>query len=248
MIIIKSAKEIEMMRHPGRIVGEVLAEVSGKVRVGVTTLELDALAEELIIKKGGRPAFKGYRGYPSTLCTSINEEVVHGIPSKRKLRDGDILSIDLGVFSQGYYGDAAVTLPVGDISKEARGLIESTKRSLYKGIEAAVAGNHLYDVSFAIQKQAEGDGYSVVRDFVGHGIGVSLHEEPQVPNYGSPGKGPLLKEGMVLAIEPMINMKGYDVRVTGDDWTVVTADGSLSAHFEHTVAIGSGGAVILTSI
>ncbi|MBU2591663.1 MAG: type I methionyl aminopeptidase [Nitrospinota bacterium] len=248
MIIIKSAKEIEMMRRPGRIVGEVLAEVSEKVKVGVTTQELDALAEELILRRGAKPAFKGYRGYPSTLCTSVNEEVVHGIPSRRKLREGDILSIDLGVFSQGYYGDAAVTLPVGNISKEAQGLIESTKRSLYKGIEAAVAGNRLYDVSFAVQKQAEGDGYSVVRDFVGHGIGTSLHEEPQVPNYGSPGKGPLLKVGMVLAIEPMINMKGYDVRVTGDDWTVVTVDGSLSAHFEHTVAIGSNGAVILTSI
>lgn len=248
MIIIKSPEEIETMRFSSRIVAEVLAKVSEKVRAGVTTRDLDIFAEELILKRGAKPAFKGYRGFPSTLCTSINEEVVHGIPSRRQLREGDILSIDLGVFSQGYYGDAAVTVPVGNVSKEAQGLIDTTKRSLFKGIEAAVAGNRLYDVSFAVQKEAEGGGYSVVRDFVGHGIGTSLHEEPQVPNYGSPGRGPLLKEGMVIAIEPMINMNGYNVRVTEDDWTVVTADGSLSAHFEHTVAIRSNGPEILTSI
>ncbi len=248
MIILKSRHEIEKMKISNRIVVEVLEEIKKKIRVGVTTIELDRLAESVILKKGGTPAFKGYRGYPNSLCISINEQVVHGIPSNRRLKDGDLVSIDLGVYHDGYYGDAAITVGAGEITPEAKRLLDATQKALYIGIEKARAGNHLSDISNAVQMYVEGEGFSVVRAFVGHGIGTSLHEEPQVPNFGEAGKGPLLKSGMVLAIEPMVNAGVCDVEVLEDDWTVVTADGSLSAHFEHTVAVTDNGVEILTEL
>lgn len=248
MIILKSRHEIEKMKISNRIVVEVLEEIKKKIRVGVTTIELDRLAESVILKKGGTPAFKGYRGYPNSLCISINEQVVHGIPSNRRLKDGDLVSIDLGVYHDGYYGDAAITVGAGEITLEAKRLLDATQKALYIGIEKARAGNHLSDISNAVQMYVEGEGFSVVRAFVGHGIGTSLHEEPQVPNFGEAGKGPLLKSGMVLAIEPMVNAGVSDVEVLEDDWTVVTADGSLSAHFEHTVAVTDNGVEILTEL
>ena len=248
MIILKSRHEIEKMKISNRIVVEVLEEIKKKIRVGVTTIELDRLAESVILKKGGTPAFKGYRGYPNSLCISINEQVVHGIPSNRRLKDGDLVSIDLGVYHDGYYGDAAITVGAGEITSEAKRLLDATQKALYIGIEKAMAGNHLSDISNAVQMYVEREGFSVVRAFVGHGIGTSLHEEPQVPNFGEAGKGPLLKSGMVLAIEPMVNAGVSDVEVLEDDWTVVTADGSLSAHFEHTVAVTDNGVEILTKI
>lgn len=248
MIILKSRHEIEKMKISNRIVVEVLEEIKKKIRVGVTTIELDRLAESVILKKGGTPAFKGYRGYPNSLCISINEQVVHGIPSNRRLKDGDLVSIDLGVYHDGYYGDAAITVGTGEITLEAKRLLDATQKALYIGIEKARAGNHLSDISNAVQMYVEGEGFSVVRAFVGHGIGTSLHEEPQVPNFGEAGKGPLLKNGMVLAIEPMVNAGVSDVEVLEDDWTVVTADGSLSAHFEHTVAVTDNGVEILTEL
>jgi len=248
MIILKSRHEIEKMKISNRIVVEVLEEIKKKIRVGVTTIELDRLAESVILKKGGTPAFKGYRGYPNSLCISINEQVVHGIPSNRRLKDGDLVSIDLGVYHDGYYGDAAITVGAGEITFEAKRLLDATQKALYVGIEKARAGNHLSDISNAVQMYVEREGFSVVRAFVGHGIGTSLHEEPQVPNFGEAGKGPLLKNGMVLAIEPMVNAGVSDVEVLEDDWTVVTADGSLSAHFEHTVAVTDNGVEILTKI
>ncbi|HAP66381.1 MAG TPA: type I methionyl aminopeptidase [Nitrospinae bacterium] len=248
MIILKSRHEIEKMKISNRIVVEVLEEIKKKIRVGVATIELDRLAESVILKKGGTPAFKGYRGYPNSLCISINEQVVHGIPSNRRLKDGDLVSIDLGVYHDGYYGDAAITVGAGEITPEAKRLLDATQKALYIGIEKARAGNHLSDISNAVQMYVEREGFSVVRAFVGHGIGTSLHEEPQVPNFGEAGKGPLLKSGMVLAIEPMVNAGVSDVEVLEDDWTVVTADGSLSAHFEHTVAVTDNGVEILTKI
>ncbi len=248
MIILKSRHEIEKMKISNRIVVEVLEEIKKKIRLGVTTIELDRLAESVILKKGGTPAFKGYRGYPNSLCISINEQVVHGIPSNRRLKDGDLVSIDLGVYHDGYYGDAAITVGAGEITPEAKRLLDATQKALYIGIEKARAGNHLSDISNAVQMYVEGEGFSVVRAFVGHGIGTSLHEEPQVPNFGEAGKGPLLKSGMVLAIEPMVNAGVCDVEVLEDDWTVVTADGSLSAHFEHTVAVTDNGVEILTEL
>jgi len=248
MIIYRSPEEIERIRESNKIVAEILLKIRKEIRPGVKTAELDRFAEEYIVKKGAKPAFKGYRGFPSTLCTSINEEVVHGIPSERKLEDGDILSIDVGVLFDGYYGDAAVTIGVGNISQEAKKLLEVTERALSLGIEKAKEGNYLSDISHAIQRTAEGSFFSVVRAFVGHGIGTKLHEEPQVPNFGSPGHGPKLKKGMVLAIEPMINAGGSDVRILEDNWTVVTSDGNLSAHFEHTVAITDNGCEILSQI
>ena len=248
MIILKSRHEIEKMKISNRIVVEVLEEIKKKIRVGVATIELDRLAESVILKKGGTPAFKGYRGYPNSLCISINEQVVHGIPSNRRLKEGDLVSIDLGVYHDGYYGDAAITVGAGEITSEAKRLLDATQKALYIGIEKAMAGNHLSDISNAVQMYVEGEGFSVVRAFVGHGIGTSLHEEPQVPNFGEAGKGPLLKSGMVLAIEPMVNAGVSDVEVLEDDWTVVTADGSLSAHFEHTVAVTDNGVEILTKI
>jgi len=246
VIILRSRQEIQKLGASNRIVAKVLQELRELVKVGVTTLELDTYAERLMERMGATPAFKGYRGFPKTLCTSINEQVVHGIPGNRRLKEGDILSIDTGVLYDGYYGDAAMTVGVGSISEGAARLLRVTEEALYLGIEQAREGNHLSDISHAIQSHAEGAGFSVVREYVGHGIGAKLHEEPQVPNFGPPGRGPLLKAGMVLAIEPMINVGGSDVETLPDNWTVVTADRSLSAHFEHTIAITEDRAVILS--
>ncbi len=246
MIILKRPEEIEKIRKSNIIVSEILEALKEKIRPGITTLELNRHSEELAKKKGARPAFKGYRGYPFALCTSVNSEVVHGMPSSRVLRSGDIISLDFGAYYQGYYGDAAITVPVGDIDEKARLLLETTEQSLYDGILQARAGNRLGNISAAVQSRVEAAGFSVVRDFVGHGIGKNLHEEPQVPNFGVNGRGIELRSGMVLAIEPMVNAGTYKVRVLPDGWTVVTEDGQLSAHFEHTVAITEDGPVILS--
>jgi methionyl aminopeptidase len=236
------------MRAAGRLVGEVLTALTGRVAPGVTTADLDEIAEKLITDAGAIPAFKGYHGYPATICASINEEVIHGIPSgHRVLKDGDILSIDVGASLEGYFGDSAITLPVGHVSEEAAQLLRVTEEALYKAIEVAKPGGRVSDIGHAVQQHVEAYGYSVVREFVGHGIGQRMHEEPQVPNYGEPGRGPRLVEGMVLAIEPMVNAGRQAVRVLADGWTAVTRDGSLSAHFEHTVAVTSGEPWILTA-
>ena len=248
MIFIKSDDEVARMRKPNRIVAELLDYLGGLVRPGVTTKELDTKAEEFIRKRGGKPAFKGYHGFPATICASINEEVVHGIPGSRRLKEGDIIGIDLGVVMDGFYGDAAKTFAVGKIDSEAKRLMEVTEASLYKGISQAVAGNRLYDISHAVQQHVEAAGFSVVREFVGHGIGRQLHEDPQVPNYGPPHQGPELEEGMALAIEPMVNEGTWQVKVLQDGWTVVTADGKRSAHFEHTIVITGNGPEILTRL
>jgi methionyl aminopeptidase len=241
VIILKTPAEIEIMARASRLVAETLAMLRREVRVGVTTEDLDRLAEQFIRSHGGTPAFKGYRNYPKTLCASINDQVVHGIPSKRVLKEGDIIGLDLGAIVDGFYGDSAVTVVVGNVNPRIANLVKVTEESLYAGIAQAVVGNRLSDISHAVQRHAEAAGFSVVTDFVGHGIGRQLHEEPQVPNYGKPGQGPRLQEGMVLAIEPMINMGNSGVRVLDDRWTAVTTDGSLSAHFEHTIAIQSSG-------
>lgn len=246
MITLKSDQEIELMREAGRIVALTHKILARAVVPGITTAELDIIAEKNIRAHGGEPAFKGYNGFPASICTSINEQVVHGIPSLRKLKEGEIISIDVGVCYRGYYGDAAVTLPVGKISDQAARLIEVTRDSLYKGIEFARTGNRLSDISHAVQTFAESQGYHVVRNYVGHGIGTSMHEEPEIPNFGRPGRGPKLGKGMVLAIEPMINIGTWQVETLEDNWTVVTQDASFSAHFEHTVAIREEGAEILT--
>ncbi len=246
MIPLKTAEEIQIMREANRIVGEVLKELKRIIRPGINTSLLDRKAEEGIRKRGAIPAFKGYRGYPAVLCVSVNEEVVHGIPGRRILREGDIVSLDLGVKYRGFYGDAAVTLPVGKISEKARKLLQTTRNALYQAIEKAIVGNYLGDISWAIQSYVEKEGFQVVRDFVGHGIGENLHEEPQIPNFGNPGTGPRLEEGMVLAIEPMVNEGTWEVKILEDGWTAVTLDGSLSAHFEHTVAVTRDGPYILS--
>jgi methionyl aminopeptidase len=248
MIIIKSSREIEQLKRSNVIVAEVFEKLKGMIAPGVTTKELDRVAEEYIVLRGARPAFKGYRGYPATLCISVNEEVVHGIPSQRQLNAGDIVSLDVGVNLSGYFGDAAMTFPVGEVDSEAKRLLEVTEKALYIGIEKAMVGNRLYDISYAIQKWVESHGFSVVRDFVGHGIGRDLHEEPQIPNFGSPHQGPRLEKGMVFALEPMVNEGAYGVRVLSDGWTVVTADGKRSAHFEHTIVISDNGAEILSTL
>ena len=236
------------MREAGRLVGEVLTELAAQVAPGVSTGDLDALAERRIREAGAMPAFKGYHGYPAAICASINDEVIHGIPSGRRLlQEGDIISIDVGVSLDGYFGDSAVTLPVGQVSEEAATLLRVTEESLYKAIEAARPGNRVSDIGHAVQRHVEAFGFSVVREFVGHGIGEKMHEEPQVPNYGEPGRGPRLAEGMVLAIEPMVNAGKPAVKVLGDGWTAVTKDGSLAAHFEHTVAVTADGPRILTA-
>jgi len=234
------------MRQSNRLVAQVLRKLKEAIKPGISTKELDQIAERSIRKGGGTPAFKGYRGYPASLCVSVNEEVVHGIPGPRRLKEGDIVSLDLGVYLHGYYGDAAITVPVGKVSQEATMLQEVTQQALYKGIEQARSGKRLFDISHAIQSWVESFGLSVVRDFVGHGIGRDLHEDPQVPNFGPPHHGPRLLPGMVLAIEPMINIGTWEIKVLRDGWTVVTSDGSLSAHFEHTVAITDAGPDILS--
>jgi methionyl aminopeptidase len=248
LIVLKSLKEIQRMKAPCSIVAEVLKIVAEKVSVGITTIELNALAESEVAKRKAKPAFKGYCGYPASLCCSLNNQVVHGIPDARPLQDGDILSLDFGAYCDGFYGDAAVTVPVGTVSDVASKLISATERSLLKAIEKSVTQNRLSDISNAVQTYIESHGFSVVRDFVGHGIGRSLHESPQVPNYGLPNTGPKLRSGMVLAIEPMVNEKSHEVKVLADGWTAVTLDGGLSAHFEHTVAITDNGPEILTLI
>jgi methionyl aminopeptidase len=248
LIILKSKHEIETMALACRIVAEVLREIRKRVVPNITTMALDEFVEDYICSKGAIPAFKGYRGYPASLCTSVNEQVVHGIPSSTALRDGDIISLDIGVHYRGFYGDAAITLPVGDVSAEAKKLLSVTEEALYLGIERAVSGNRLFDISSAIQNHVEKEGFAVVRSFVGHGIGRQLHEEPQLPNFGRPGEGPALREGMTLAIEPMVNSGGHEVEILSDGWTAITGDRRLSAHFEHTVAITSNGPEILTKI
>lgn len=246
MIILKSQDEIERMAHAGRIVANVLDEIRHVIAPGISTIEIDTFVESYIKGRGAVPAFKGYRGYPASVCTSVNEQVVHGIPSGRKLREGDIISLDIGVFCEGFYGDAALTLKVGEVSDTAERLLSVTEKSLYCGIEKAIPGNRLLDISSAIQNEVESAGFSVVRTFVGHGIGRELHEDPQLPNFGRKGEGPVLEVGMTLAIEPMVNAGTWEIRILDDGWTAVTKDGTLSAHFEHTVAITEGGPVILT--
>jgi methionyl aminopeptidase len=246
VIFLKSPGEIEKMAKSGRIVADVLEALKDVVKIGLTTKEIEDFADERIKALGGIPAFKGYRGYPASVCTSVNEQVVHGIPSSRVLKDGDIVSIDIGVLLDGFYGDGAVTIPVGTIDREASELIRVTEEALYLGIQSAVEGNRLYDISGAIQRHVEKNGFSVVRLFVGHGIGRELHEEPQVPNYGVPGQGPRLKRGMTLAIEPMVNAGSHEVIIQDDGWTAVTRDGKKSAHFEHTVLVTSDKPRILT--
>lgn len=249
MIIIKSPQEIEKIALSCRIVAEILESLKTFVKVGISTADIETYVEKEIKKRNAIPAFKGYRGYPSSVCVSVNNQVVHGIPSRQiKLKSGDIVSIDLGVVLNGFYGDGAVTIPIGNIDAEAARLIKVAEDAFYRGIEKAVSGNRVSDISAAIQKHVESNGFSVVRAFVGHGIGRSLHEEPQVPNFGRPGQGPRLKEGMTIAIEPMVNAGGSDVKILDDGWTAVTADGSLSAHYEHTVLITKTGAEILTKI
>jgi len=246
MIICKSEAEIERMKEAGAIVASCLRFAQRNMTVGLTTAEIDQHIEKIIRSGGAKPAFKGYRGYPASACISVNEQVVHGIPGKRRLRAGDIVGIDVGAELRGYFGDAAATFAIGSLSSEGNTLLQVTRSALYAGIEAARIGNRLGDVSNAIQRTGEGHGFSVVREFVGHGIGRSMHEEPQVPNFGDRGRGPVLEEGMVLALEPMLNMGTYEVKVLRDGWTVVTADGKPSAHFEHTVAITANGPRILT--
>jgi methionyl aminopeptidase len=247
MIILKTPDEIAIMAKASRIVAEVLEILKQGVRPGVTTDELDRVAELEIRARGAIPAFKGYRNYPKTLCASVNEQVVHGIPSKRVLKEGDIIGLDLGAIVGGFYGDSAVTVAVGRIDEKTAALVRITEESLSLAIEQARVGNRLSDISHAVQRHVEAAGYSVVTEFVGHGIGRQLHEEPQVPNYGKPGQGPRLQAGMLLAIEPMVNMGGSAVRVLDDRWTAVTVDGSLSAHFEHTIAIQPSGPALVLS-
>jgi methionyl aminopeptidase len=248
MVIFKSQNEIDRIRKASQIVARTLNLLESHVQPGISTRELDQIAESEIRKAGAIPAFKGYRGFPATLCVSINEEVVHGIPSDRKLKEGDIVGLDLGCIWDGFYGDAAKTYPVGEISEEAKRLLETTEKSLLIGIDQARVGNRIGDIGYAVQTLAESSGYSVVRDFVGHGIGRSLHEDPQVPNYGNRGQGPRIKAGMVIAIEPMVCQGRADVEVLADNWTAVTRDGSLAAHFEHSIAITDNGPEILSVV
>jgi methionyl aminopeptidase len=246
MIIYKSREEIETMDRCNRVVTRVLAALSRQVGAGVSTHDLDQEAERMCREAGVRPAFKGYRGYPAVLCASINDEVVHGIPSRQRvLKDGDIIGLDFGVVLDGYYGDGAITVGVGPVADKAQALMRATREALYLGIEQARPGNRLSDIGAAVQRHVESRGYSVVRDFVGHGIGTALHEDPQVPNYGAPGTGPVLKEGLVLAIEPIVNAGAAAVRIGADGWTASTTDGSLSAHFERSVAITADGPWLL---
>ncbi len=246
MIIYKSEGEIELMRQSSQIVARILTELEAMVKPGLKTKELDSFAETRALELGARPAFKGYRGYPASLCTSVNEEIIHGIPSTRVLQEGDILSLDFGAFFEGFYGDAAITVPVGRVSPLAVKLMATAEEAFYQGIDQMRIGRRLSDISHAIQRYVEGQGFSVIRSFVGHGIGFSLHEEPQVPNFGPPGRGPRLRQGLTLAIEPMIAAGDWHEEVLEDGWTAVTKDRSLAAHFEHTVALTARGVEILT--
>ena len=246
MIPIKNKEEIKKMRQASRITSELLSVLEKEICPGITTLELDRIAYDFIKEKGAEPAFKGYQGYPATICASVNEVVVHGIPSSLKLKEGDIISIDVGARLNHYYGDATRTFAVGKISSEVSRLLEVTKKSLDLGIKKMIVGNHLFDISYAIGSYAKKKGYSVVREFVGHGVGKELHEEPEIPNFGSPGQGPFLKSGMVFAIEPMVNIGKKEIKILKDGWTVVTADGKPSAHFEDTVLIAKDGPEVLT--
>jgi len=247
MIILKSERELQYLYDAGQIVAKTHKEVKKAVKPGVTTFELDQAAEEYINSRQAKPAFKGYNGFPATICASVNEQVVHGIPSRlQQLKSGDIISIDIGAVINNYVGDAAVTLPVGEVEDEVRRLLDVTEQALYKGIEMATVNNRLSDISHAVQSFVEKNNFSVVRDYVGHGIGRSMHEEPQIPNFGMPGRGPRLKAGMALAIEPMVNMGTYEVETLHDNWTVVTKDRKRSAHFEHTIAVKDEGPWILT--
>lgn len=247
MVVLKSPKEIEKIRESNQIVAKILSVLQSEVKPGIDTLYLDNLAEELAREHNATPAFKGYRGFPYSLCASVNEAVVHGFPSKRPLKEGDILSMDFGVVFGGYFGDSALTVGVGEVSESASRLMDVTEQALYKGIDKAVANGRLSDISHAVQKHVEDAGFSIVRIFVGHGIGSNLHEDPQIPNFGKPGMGIHLKPGMTLAVEPMVNEKGYDVEILEDGWTAVTKDSGLSAHFEHTIAITNNGPAILSA-
>lgn len=248
MIILKSPEEIKRIAQSCDIVARTLNAIKAIVKSGITTAEIESFADAYIRAKNAVPAFKGYRGYPASICTSVNNEVIHGIPSARVLKEGDILGVDLGVYKDGFYGDAAYTFPVGKICPEVERLLKVTEESLYIGIENARAGNRVSDISYSIQRHVESNGFSVVRAFVGHGVGSELHEEPQVPNFGPPGRGPRLRPGMTLAIEPMVNEGGYEVLILDDGWTAVTTDGKLSAHFEHTVLVTLNEPRILTKI
>lgn len=246
MITLKNPQEIEKMRKAGRVVASTLEALKAAAQVGMTTGDLDELARQKIAEVGAIPSFKGYHGFPGHICASVNEEVVHGIPGNRVLKEGDILSVDLGAIVEGYHGDSAITFPIGSISSEIQLLLQVTEESLYKGIQAAIVGNRLGDVSNAIQTYVDSYRFGIVREFVGHGIGSQMHEDPKIPNYGPPHQGPLLKAGMTLAIEPMVNLGTPDVRILDDQWTVVTRDGKPSAHFEHTILITENGPEILT--
>ena len=246
MITRKNSEELEKMRRAGQIVADAIAAVREAVRPGVTTKQLDEIAEREIRAAGATPSFLGYRGFPATICTSLNEEIVHGIPGGRVLAEGDLFKLDAGAIFEGFHADSAVTIPVGEIAPELVKLVETTERALWAGIEECRPGNRIGDIGHAVQTVAEGAGFSVVREYVGHGVGRALHEEPPVPNYGDPGKGLKLEEGLVIAIEPMVNVGTHETRVLGDGWTVVTLDGARSAHFEHTIAITSDGHEVLT--
>ncbi len=249
MVTIKSKREIELMKIAGRIVGFAHQEVEKHIKPGVTTYELDRIVEQVVRENNAIPSFKGYGGFPGSACTSVNEQVVHGIPSKKVvLKTGDIIGIDIGAMYKGYHGDSAWSYPVGQVSETTQQLLDVTKQSLFEGLKKAKAGNRLSDISHAIQTYAESFGYSIVREFVGHGVGKQLHEDPQIPNYGLPGKGTLLKAGMTFAIEPMVNMGKKEVRVLKDNWTTVTVDKSLSAHFEHSILITEGDCIIFTTV
>jgi methionyl aminopeptidase len=248
MIICKSETELKLMRKAGRIVAETHRLLANSIKPGITTKELDQIAEDYIHSQGAIPSFKGYNGFPASICASVNDELVHGIPGQRKLNEGDIISIDIGAQYQGYHGDSAWTYPVGKVSETAQKLLEVTEKSLYAGLEMAKPDVRLFTISHAIQKCIEDEGFSVVREYVGHGIGADLHEEPQIPNYGLPERGPRLRQGMVLAIEPMVNVGERFVKTLEDNWTVVTVDGSICSHFEHTIAITADGFEILTKL
>ena len=248
MIIYKSPQEIKMMRESARLVGQILQELKAMIRPGLKTIELDKYAEKRTKEMGAEPAFKGYRGYPASLCVSINEEIIHGIPSERRLKEGDLVSLDFGVVYKGFYGDAALTCPVGEVSEEAQRLLAAAEGAFWAGVEYFKEGNYLSDISHAIQTYVEERGFSVIRSFVGHGIGYDLHEDPQLPNYGAPHHGPRLKPGLVLAIEPMIAAGGWEVEILSDGWTAITKDRSLAAHYEHTVALTERGPQVLSLV